>query len=96
LVKLIHNIPSANDSEQNKDNNNNNNNIIKYLEFNKDSLLDLSEKHYENLIEALTNDAINNATAASSNPALSLPQSSTFSNLSNQSDTYRKEEPENW
>jgi hypothetical protein len=38
LVKLIHNIPSANDSEQNKDNNNNNN-IIKYLEFNKDSLL---------------------------------------------------------
>jgi len=53
LVRLIYNIPSANDSEQNKDSN-----IIQYLEFNKDSLLDLAEKYYENLVEALTNNSI--------------------------------------
>jgi transposase len=90
MVKLIHNIPSANDGEQHKDDNNN---ITKYLEFNKDSILYLTEKNYENLVEALTNNAIN--TAAPSNPTLSLPQSSsTFANLSNQSDAYRIEESE--
>jgi hypothetical protein len=46
MVKLIHNILSANDGEQNE---NNNNNAIKYLEFNKDGLLGLAEKHYETL-----------------------------------------------
>jgi hypothetical protein len=40
----------------------------------------------------LTNNAIDTA-SDSSNPTLSLPQSSsTFANLSNQSDVYREEE----
>ena len=51
-------------------------------ESNKDNILDLAEKHYENLVEALTNNAI---TIASSNPKPALPpSSSTFLNLSNQ------------
>jgi F0F1-type ATP synthase gamma subunit len=69
MVKLIQNIPSANDGEQNEENNNN---AIKYLEFNKDSLLYLAEKSFENLVEVLTNSSINNATHASSNPKLSV------------------------
>jgi hypothetical protein len=47
MIKLIQNISSTNDGEQYKDNNNDN--AIKYLESNKDSLLDLAEKNYENL-----------------------------------------------
>ena len=69
MVNLILNIPSANDGEQNEENNNN---AIKYLEFNKDSLLYLAEKSFENLVEVLTNSSINNATHASSNPKLSV------------------------
>jgi DNA-binding CsgD family transcriptional regulator len=90
MVKLIQNIPSANDVEQHVGNN-----VTQYLESNKDSILYLTEKNYENLVEALTNDSISNATT-SSNPTLSLPQSSspTFPNLSNQNDIYRTEEPE--
>jgi hypothetical protein len=90
MVKLIQNIPSANDGE-NKDNNN----ITKYLESNKYSILDLAEKHYENLVEALTNNTIN---AASSNPTISLPSSSssTFSAPSDQSDIYGIEKSENF
>jgi type II secretory ATPase GspE/PulE/Tfp pilus assembly ATPase PilB-like protein len=61
MVKLIQNKPSANDSEQEKDNN-----ITKYLESNKDILLDLAKKNYENLVEALINNAIDNAANASS------------------------------
>ena len=49
-------------------------NVTKYLESNKNSLLDLAEKYYENLVEALTNNAINTG-PASSNLTLSLPQS---------------------
>ena len=71
MVKLIQNIPCANDGEH-KDNYN----IIKYLQSNKDSILDLAEKNYQNLVEALTNNTINNAVASSSNLTLSLPQSS--------------------
>ena len=60
----------------------------------------MAENNYENLVEVLTNNTINTATAAasdSSNPTLSLPQlSSTFANLSNQSDIYRKEESESF
>jgi hypothetical protein len=94
LVKLIQNIPSANDVEQHKDNNNS---ITKYLESNKDKILDLAKKNYENLVEVLTNSAINNATHASSNPPFFLPQSSsTFPKLSNQSDKYRIEQPESF
>jgi hypothetical protein len=94
-VKLIQNIPSANNGEQYKDNNN----IIKYLELNKDRIVNLGEKNYENLVEALTNNAINNAAASpcSSNAILSLPQSSSTSpNLSTQSDPYRIEESESF
>jgi hypothetical protein len=94
MVKLIQNIPIANNGEQHKDNNNG---IAKYLESNKDNLLDLAEKHYQNLVEALTSNAISSAAATFSNPTLSLPQSSsTFANLSNQNDIYRKEESESF
>jgi hypothetical protein len=64
MVKLIQNMPSVNDGEQHKDNNN----IVKYLESNKDSILGLAEKNYENLVEALTNSAISNTAASSSSP----------------------------
>jgi hypothetical protein len=89
MVNLIQNIPSANDDDH-KDNNNN---IIKYIEVNRNSILHLTEKNYENLVEALTNNAINSA-ASSSNFTLSLSSSSTFPNLSNQSDIDRVEESE--
>ena len=62
MVKLIQNMPSANDGEQYKDNNNN---ITKYLEHNKDLILNLGEKHYENLVEAFTKNAIDTAADAS-------------------------------
>ncbi len=83
MVKLIQNISSTNDSEQYKDNNNN---ITQYIEFNKDSILDLSEKSFENLVDVLTNNAID-PSAASSNTTLSLPSYSSlaFLGLSNQS-----------
>jgi hypothetical protein len=71
MVKLIQNIPGANEGEQYKDNNNN---IVKYLELNKDRILNLGEKNYENLVEALTNDAVDNT---SPNSTLSS-SSSTF------------------
>ena len=64
MVKLIQNMPSANDGEQYKDNDNN---ITKYLEVNKDRILNLGEKNYENLLEALANNAID---TTSSNPTL--------------------------
>jgi hypothetical protein len=65
MVKLIQNTPSANDGEQHKDDNNN---ITKYLESNKDKILDLSEENYQSLVEALTNDSINTT------PSTSLPE----------------------
>jgi F0F1-type ATP synthase gamma subunit len=76
MVNLIQNIPHANDGEQHKDNNIN---ITNYLESNKDMILALTEKNYENLIEALTNDSISSAAVYSSNSMLSLPQSSSSS-----------------
>jgi septal ring factor EnvC (AmiA/AmiB activator) len=93
MIKLIQNISRANDGEQYKDNDIN---ITQYFESNKDRILDLAEKHYENLVEALTNNAIKTAADASSNSTLSLPQSSSTLNLSpyNQSDSYRIEESE--
>ena len=85
MVKLIQNMPTMNDGEQHKDDNNN---IIKYLESNKDNkdnLLYLTEKHYENLVETLTINAINTVADSSSNSILSLLQSSSrFPNLSNE------------
>jgi hypothetical protein len=71
MVRLIQNIPCANDGEQHKDNDNS---ITQYLESNKYSILGLAEKNYENLVEVLTNSAINTAANSSYNPTLSLPQ----------------------
>jgi hypothetical protein len=56
MVKLIRNISIVNDDEHDKDNT-----TVKYLEFNKDRIIDLSKKNYENLVEALTNNAIDTA-----------------------------------
>jgi hypothetical protein len=73
---LIYNISAtANTSGQYKDNNYN---ITQYLEVNNDSILDLAEKNYENLVEVLTNNVIDTAASAasSSNDTLSLPQPS--------------------
>jgi hypothetical protein len=70
MVKLIQNIPRANDGEQHKDNDNR---ITQYLEFNKDNLSDLAEKYYENLVEALTKNAIDSMVY--SNPTKPLPSS---------------------
>ena len=59
MINIIYKILTANDAEQHKDDNNDNNgNAIKYLESNKDNILDLVEKHYENLVEALTKNVI--------------------------------------
>jgi F0F1-type ATP synthase gamma subunit len=73
MVKLIHDMLSANDGKQYKDNYNN---ITKYLELNKERILNLDEKNYENLVETLTNDSISGAAASSSNLTISLPSSS--------------------
>jgi hypothetical protein len=88
MANLIYNM-SATPDDRGHDNNNDDNNVIKYLELNKTGILDLSEKNYENVVEALTNDSIANA---SSNPTLSLPQSSsTFPTPSNESDLYKED-----
>ena len=86
------NTPAANNGEQHK---NDNNNIKKYLEFNRDRILDFAQKNYENLVEVFTNNAINSAVTSSSNPTSSVPQSSSrFSRPSTRTDTYRTEESE--
>ena len=94
MAKLIQNISCANNGEQHKDNHIN---ITQYFESNKDHILNLGEKNYENLVEAFTKNAIDIAASASSsiNSTLSLPQSSSsaFPSLSNQSDTHRIEDP---
>jgi hypothetical protein len=91
MINIIYKILTANDGEQDKDNNNDN--VIKYLESSKDNLLDLAEKNYENLVQALTNNAISTAAApSSSNPTFSL-SSSTLPSPYNQNDTNRIEEP---
>jgi uncharacterized protein (DUF3084 family) len=48
MINIIYKILTANDGEQHKDNNNNN--ITKYLEINKDIIIYLAEKNYENLV----------------------------------------------
>jgi hypothetical protein len=67
MINIIYKILTANDGEQNRDDNDS---ITKYLESNKDNILDLEEKNYEKLLEALANNAIN--TVASSNFTVSL------------------------
>ena len=89
-------MPTDNDGKQHEDNNNN---ITQYIESNKDSLLYLTEKNYQSLVEALTNDSISSvASSSSSNPTLSLPSSSSIFDLDthNQSDAYKSEEPESF
>ena len=88
-------MPTDNDGKQDEDNNNN---ITQYIESNKDRIRDLSMKNYENLVNALTNNATNAACASSLNPTLSLPQSSSTFNVcpDNQSDIFRKEDPGNY
>jgi hypothetical protein len=56
--------------------------------------LDLAEKYYENLVEALTNNVINTAASSSSNPPPSLPSSSAFLGPYNKSDTYKTDKEE--
>ena len=57
----------------------------------------LTEKNYENLTEALTDNVVGSAVTASlSNPALLLRQPSTFFSLSYQIDTSNTEESENF
>jgi chromosome segregation ATPase len=91
MVNLVYSISSTNDDELHKDNSNN---VTKYLESNKNSLSDLAEKYYENLVEALTNNAI---ATASSNPTLSLPPSSSiFQSPPNQSNIHKIEDPEDF
>jgi hypothetical protein len=58
--------------------------ITKYLESNTDSLLDLAEKNYQNLVDAFKNNARSSAAASSStssNPTLSSRFSSLTFNL---------------
>ncbi|HZC49122.1 MAG TPA: hypothetical protein VE244_08695 [Nitrososphaeraceae archaeon] len=62
IIETIYNMASVN----NGGHIDNNNNIINYLEANNDSILDLAGKQYENLVEAVTNDAISSADASSS------------------------------
>jgi len=61
----------VNDGKQHEDSNN----IIKYLDFNKDKILNLAKKNYENLVEALANNAINTAAAAAAAALSNLPSS---------------------
>ncbi len=65
MIKAIYNISIANNDKDNK-----NNSITNYLELNKDRILNLAEKNYENLVEALTNNAIDTVTNSSYNPKL--------------------------
>jgi hypothetical protein len=97
MVKSIYAISLTNVNDRRHNDNDDNDNAIKCLESNKDNILDLTEKHYENIVEALTKDAIDIATSASSlNSTLSLPHSSSsaFSNSFDQIDIFRKEESE--
>ena len=91
IVNVILNIQITNGGEQYKDNNNS---ITRYIESNNDKILHLAEKNYEDLVEVLTNNAINAAASSSSNPTLSLSLSSIFPSPYNQSDTCIIEEPE--
>jgi hypothetical protein len=95
MINIIYQILTANDREQHKDNSNDN--VTKYLESNKDNILYLGERYYENIVDVFTNNVINTGTA-SSNPTLLLPQSSSIFNLGpyNQTDRCRIEESESF
>jgi hypothetical protein len=71
MANVIHNMSATQDVHGHD--NNNDDNIIKYLELNRTRILDLSEKNFENIVEALTNSVIANiANASSFNSTLSL------------------------
>jgi hypothetical protein len=91
MANLIYSIPinANNGKQQHKDNNNNS---IECIEANKDNILDLAEKHFGNLVEVLTINAIDNT---SPNPTLSS-SSSTFPNSFDQINTYKIEESESF
>ena len=91
MINIIYKILTANEHDGHQDNNNDN--VTNYLESHKGKTLHLAEKHYENLVEAMTYNAISSAAATSStNPTSSLlsQSSSTFSRPSNQSNTYSR------
>jgi hypothetical protein len=90
MVKIIQNIPSANDGEQHKDNNDIN--ITQYFESNRDRIMKLGEKNYENLVEALTNNAIDTVSTCSISSV--LEPSSTFLGPCPQTYIHRVEESE--
>jgi hypothetical protein len=59
--------------------------------------LDLAEKNYNNIVEALTKDAIDTALSPPNSASSSLLQSSsTFPNLSNQRDMDRMDNSESF
>jgi hypothetical protein len=91
MIDTIYKILAVNDYEQDEDINNN---AIEYFEVHKDRILDLTEKHYESILEELTNNVMISAANSSYNHTLSLPQSSPSisKSASNQSDIYRIEE----
>jgi predicted nucleotide-binding protein (sugar kinase/HSP70/actin superfamily) len=78
---------TANEREGHQDNNNDN--VTRYLEYDKDNILDLAIKNYENLVEAVTNHAIDTAATFSNHTLSSLQSSSKFPKPHNQSDIFK-------
>ena len=62
MIDTIYKILAVNDLEQDEDISNN---AIGYFEVNKDRILDLTEKNYENLLEELTNNVMHTAANSS-------------------------------
>ena len=65
-----------------------------HIEGYKDAILEVADKLYDMLLKHFTNSMDNAVADSSFNPTLSLPSSSSFLGSYNQSNTYRKEEPE--
>jgi hypothetical protein len=65
MVNSIYAILLTNGYDCRHNDNDDNDNAIKYLESNKDKIFDLVEKHYENLVEALTKNVITAAASSS-------------------------------
>jgi hypothetical protein len=88
MIDIIYKMVTPNNGEQHKDNHIN---ITQYFESNRDRIMNLGEKNYENLVEALTNNAID--TVASSISSV-LEPSSTFLGPCPQTYIHRVEESE--
>lgn len=65
--------------------------LLSHIEGCKEMILDEAKRLYDKLVKHFTNNIMNNTASTSTFNSSLL---STFPNLSNQSDTYRKEEPE--